>query len=87
MQQVFVIVIEERHSDVEVEVWLNLDAAIVRAREVAEENARGGEIDADSPGYGLAPDWRGSGGWMYWLGWGEEGDSVRVQAVTVQGES
>lgn len=84
MSEIFIVVIQERHSDVEVEAWTNLNVAIDRAREVAEDYARFPDDihEADDPDYGLGEGWE-SGGWKFWLGWGPEGDSVRVQAVTV----
>lgn len=88
-EQVFVVLIEERHGDPEIEVWSNADEAKGRARQVAQSYAESYDSDiheADDPNYGLASGWdEGPDAWLFWLGWGGEGDSVRVQARPVNG--
>lgn len=37
---IFVIIVQDRHSDVDVEVWLDRDKAVMRARNLAHEYCR-----------------------------------------------
>lgn len=85
MTEVFVILTEERHSDAEVEVWADESAAKGRARAIAEQFAHDeNDIhEATDPEYGLT--YGAPPAWVYWLGWGSEGDTVRVERMTING--
>lgn len=72
---VFVVIIEDRHSDVGVEVWTDRDSAIERAKALAKEYA----------GYNdCSPEQKTVPGWEYYTCYSCEGDCVRVVRVKVQ---
>jgi hypothetical protein len=70
---VFVVVVEDRHADVEVEVWTDRDAAIARARALAEEYCRHQDDLEEEP----------IKGWEFYVRYSCEDDSIRVVKTTV----
>lgn len=75
---VFVVMVFERHVDPDVEVFTTQDAAVARAREIAQGYA-GAPEDIEEPD--------GFYGCLYWAGWGTEGDHCHVETREVQGAS
>jgi len=65
---VFVVIIEDRHSDVDVEIWTEREAAIARARELAKEYCRHPEDYKEEQ---IAD-------WLFYAKYSCEDDSCRV---------
>ena len=83
MTTVAVVIYEDRHADVKVEVFLNEQDAVAKARAFALASAR-----PDAPTETLTDDLTAdmrADGWLYSGLYSDEGDSVRVVTVTVQG--
>ena len=72
---VYVVMVFERHTDPDVEVFTSGDAAVARAREIAEDYARSAD-DIEEPD--------GFYGCLYYAEWGTEGDHVWVDRREVQ---
>jgi hypothetical protein len=70
----YVVVIEDRHADVEVRVFDNPERAIQVAREIATENARRPDDFEEEE----------VRGWLYFARYSCEDDSVHVQEVEVE---
>lgn len=73
MSELFVIIIEDRHSDVDVEVHDNEDRAVGRAKRLATEYCRHAEDLQDGLTDGMK-----KAGWVYYCRYSCESDSVRV---------
>lgn len=75
MSDVYAVMVFERHSDPDVEIFTSEPAAVARAREIAEDYARSPEdIEEPDDHYG----------WLYYAGWGTEGDHVWVDRREVK---
>lgn len=75
---VFVVMVFERHTGPDVEVFTSQGAAVARAREVAEGYARRIE-DIEEPD--------GFYGYLYYASWGSEGDHIYVVEREVRAQS
>ena len=78
MTTVAVIVYEDRHTDVTVEVFLNEQQAIAKARAFALASAQP-YVPDETLTDGMRAD-----GWLYYARYSPEGDSERVVTVEVQ---
>lgn len=67
----FAIVIEDRHADVEVEVWADEQQAITRARQIARDYCRHPEDYEEQD----------IKGWSFYARYSCESDSVSVRSV------
>lgn len=67
--EVYVVIIEDRHCDVIVEVWNDREAAISSARATAQEECRR---------YGEPYSEEAIDEWLYYCRFSSEGDSVHV---------
>jgi hypothetical protein len=76
---VFIVLIEDRHSDPSVEVFRDVTAAIDRAKAVVREYARYPE-DIEEGLNGAME----RAGWLYYGKFSCENDSVRVEKKTVK---
>ena len=79
-KRLFIVIIEDRHTDVQVELWLEEAEAITRARTVAKER-----WSAES---GVPYSEKLSGpmkkaGWLFHVTYSGEGDAVRVERKDV----
>jgi hypothetical protein len=74
---VYVIIIQDRHSDVDAEVWTDEEKAISRAKEIAHENAQFQEQVRDILFY---PDYDLFAGIVY----STEGDMVTIRRKEIQ---
>lgn len=79
--KLWVVLIEDRHSDVEVEVWLSRDEALERAAELVVEYSRYPE-DLSS---GDLNDAMIQSGWIFYMRYSGEGDCVRVVETETRG--
>lgn len=71
--KVYLVIIEDRHEDVWVEVYATAEAALERAREVVEEyDFTPEEPDLEIPG------------WLFNTTLSDEGDCVRVEEAEVR---
>lgn len=66
--KVYVLIVEDRHSDTDVQVFASADLAVARAKAVAAKYARSPE-DIEE---------RQIAGWIYFANYSCESDSVRV---------
>ena len=73
----FVAILEDRHIDTEVVVFLDASKAIQWAKKAATEGSRGGEIEEH------LTDAMVRDGWVYNCVYSCEGDAVRVVAKQV----
>jgi hypothetical protein len=71
LMQIFVVIVEDRHIDVDVEVYSDRAVAIARARAVAEANAV--ELEDIEEDDNCTP-------YEYYADYSTEGDCVRVVA-------
>lgn len=71
---VWVVLIEDRHTDVIAEVWSSRDAALGRGQAIATELAR----DAGDVVVGELTSRMQEDGWLWWATYSVESDSVRV---------
>ena len=83
MTTVAVVIYEDRHTDVKVEVFFNEQEAVAKARAFALDSAWP-NAPTETLTDDLTADMR-AGGWVYYGLYSDEGDSVRVVTVTVQG--
>ena len=72
---VWVVLIEDRHADVEAFPFSTEDAAVTAARRAVADNARHPE---DMDGDGELNEAMRKDGWVLYLPYGTEGDCVRV---------
>jgi len=70
----FAVIVEDRHCDVQVEVWDNKKAAVARAKSIAHEYCR---YDDDYAEEQIAD-------WIFYARYSCESDSVRVVQVELQ---
>ena len=83
MTDVWIVLVEERHADVEALPFSTLVQAVAAAQEQARAGARvPGDVVWDA---GLNDDMRRDG-WVLYLPYGTEGDCVRVVKRPVDGE-
>jgi hypothetical protein len=76
----FVVMVEDRHADPDVEVFVEKDDAIRRARALAEEGARHpGAIEVSELNNAMVND-----GWVWHCRYSGEGDWVTVMARQLQ---
>ncbi len=74
--QVYVIVLEDRHTDVQLEAFADPDKAVARAKEIASSYHDGED-----------PEWQEmkyDNDWLYACRLTGESDCIRVEAVEVQ---
>ncbi len=76
---VFIVLIEDRHSDPTVEVFQEAPAAIARAKAIVREYARYPEDVAEGLNEAMV-----RARWLYYGKYSCENDSVRVERKTVQ---
>jgi hypothetical protein len=81
MSDIWIVLVEDRHADVEALPFSTEQAAIEAARAEAEENARSPEDVTEEP---LTPAMTADG-WVLYLPYGTEGDCVRVVKRTLDG--
>lgn len=74
--KVYAVLIEDRHVDVDVELFRDPGDAVERALEVVREYVVDDELFFEPPNDSMR-----SAGWIFWYRWSEEGDDVRVQEV------
>ena len=74
MTEVYAVIIQDHHTDVDVEVWADQDAAITRGKALAKEYCRHTEDYEET----AIP------GWLVHATYSCESDSVRVEKVVVQ---
>ena len=67
--KIYILIVEDRHADVGVTVYVNKERAIADAREVAQEEAKH---------YNTEPREEEIDGWLYYATFYREGDSVHV---------
>jgi len=72
---VWIVLVEERHADVEALPFSTEDGAMAAARGAAMENAVHGDVGWDA---GELNDAMRRDGWVLYLPYGTEGDCVRV---------
>jgi hypothetical protein len=72
---VYLVIIEDRHSDVDIEVWLDETKAIERGKSLALEYANGNPNELEE--YLTTP--MIESGWLYNVTYSCEGDSISVQ--------
>lgn len=77
MNEVFVVILNDRHSDTEVEVWTDREVAIERARSIGKDiwkhySARTGDYVEET-----------IKGWEFYCRYSSEGDSVCVRKTIV----
>jgi hypothetical protein len=83
MSDVWIVLIEDRHADVEALPFSFLGGALIAARDAAAANARDpGDVNWDAE---LTPGMLNSG-WALYLPYGPEGDCVRVIKRTMDGK-
>lgn len=75
--EIFAVILEDRHTDTDVEVFSDSDIAIGYARKMANEFAHGDEVDE------TLDDNMKEAGWIYHGCYSCEGDSVRVVRKTL----
>lgn len=73
-EPIYLVILEDRHIDVEVTPFRDRDAAIARAREIAAEESRS---DSSYEISELTPDMLDDG-WLFHAVYSVEDDSVRV---------
>jgi len=71
---IWIVLVEERHADVEALPFSTEDGAMAAAREAAMENAVHGDVGWDAE----LNDAMRKDGWVLYLPYGPEGDCVRV---------
>jgi len=76
MGDIWIVLIEDRHADVEALPFSTAEAAFAKARDSVPESA---EEDPLTPGMRRA-------GWVLLLSYGAEGDCVRVVKRTMDGQ-
>ena len=76
MSDVWVVLIEDRHSDVDALPFSTEEAAAAKARDSVPEDAEEGQLT----------DGMRKSGWVLYLPYGSEGDCVRVVKRTMDGE-
>lgn len=74
---VYLAIIEDRHTDVQVEVFLSEESAVKYAKEYAVSHSRSGQIEEQE-----LNDTMRSNGWLYHAPFSCEGDYVMVQRKT-----
>ncbi len=79
MTTVYVVVHEDRHTDVGVTVFAAADAAIAYARDQARECARDPEDIEEELNGAMRAD-----GWLYYCRYSSESDSIRVVERSIQ---
>lgn len=67
--EIYVVILEDRHYDTDVELFTSLDLAIARAKEIAKEHAGY---------YHTEPVEEKAGYWLYYSRFSSEGDNVHV---------
>jgi len=77
---VFIVIIEDRHSDTQVEVFSGEVAAVEHAKAVVKEYGRYPEDISE----GLTEPMTRAG-WLYHATYSCEGDNVRVERKTIDG--
>lgn len=75
MSEVYLVILEDRHTDVEVRVFADRQDAIDHAEQIVEDY----DYDDDKPALGNPPD-----GWLFHAVLSCEGDSVRVEKAEVK---
>jgi hypothetical protein len=71
--RVFTVLLEDRHADAEVEVFMDREMAINRAKNLAKENDRHGEYEEQQ-----------ISDWVFHATYSCEGDSVTVRETELQ---
>lgn len=76
MEEVFVILNEDRHCDTHVELWLDKNLAIERARQIAKDSCRTEDdyVEEEVPN------------WIFYAQYSCEGDFVRVTSEKIMDE-
>lgn len=76
----FTVLVQDRHSDPDVEVFVEKDDAIRRARVLVEEGARHPEdVEVEELNPAMVRE-----GWVWFCRYSREGDSVTVMARQLQ---
>ena len=83
MMRLWVVILEDRHIDVMVEIWLDGEAAVERAKALAREYDQHNELKEDESD-GLTRNMVKSG-WVYHATTGDDGAKVRVQVQNTKG--
>ena len=74
--KLYVVILEDRHTDVEVSLYADKDKAVESARATAHESARGGwKVSEEIPKGAI-------GDWLYHANYGED-CNVRVEETEV----
>lgn len=82
MTTIFLLIIEDRHADVEVRAFVTPEAAIAAARETQEWYADDGNEEAEEAEE--VTERMKAGGWLYHATLTCEGDALRVQSVELE---
>ena len=72
--EIYLVITEDRHCDVDVEPFYNSDKAVTRAREIAQESTTRTEDYQESS----------MDDWLFYATYSCEGDSVHVVSVEMQ---
>lgn len=83
MTDIWIVLTEDRHADTDALPFSSEERAVAHARAKAEENA--GHHDAVEWNTALTPGMTRDG-WVLYLPYGPEGDSIRVIRRTVDGK-
>lgn len=82
MTDVYVMITEDRHADVDVAVFTDPDMAVAKARAEVQEYLRRPEDLDETLNAAMTAD-----GWIYYGRYSVEGDSIRVVKREVRGPS
>ncbi len=74
MSEIWIVIVQDRHTDTDALPYTTEEAAVAKARAIAREYAWHPEDAKDGT---LNAEMRRDG-WVLWLPYGTEGDSVRV---------
>jgi hypothetical protein len=83
MDEIWIVLVEDRHADVEAFPFSTEERAIAYAREQVQENARHPESISEEE---LTPAMR-EDGWVFFMTYSTEGDCVRVVKRSVDAEA
>ncbi len=72
-KNIFIVIVEDRHTDTEAFVFENKDVAISEARAAAKEYSNQNE-------HYVEKDYGRDDGWLFYAEYSSEGDNVRVVA-------